>query len=188
MSEAIARRSPARPGVAGTDSRARSTSPRRDHVRASARSCRPASVAGDDAGIPHRPRSRQQGSALPGRSAPRSKRSSPSCASEYQPLEPSQPAAPNDGQDGVGCRPNDRHRRIASQLQRLHVYPALGQGRPRVIKVVPAPLELNTVEVGRDRNPGASPSGAIARPLTPGRRRGRRAGAEGARRCVARAS
>ncbi len=39
---------------------------------------------------------------------------------EHQPLEPSQPAAPNDGQVGVSCRLNEYGRRITSQLQGLH--------------------------------------------------------------------
>ena len=46
-----------------------STSPRRGHVRAAARSCRPTPIAGDDAGIPRRSPAAQQGPALPGRSA-----------------------------------------------------------------------------------------------------------------------
>ena len=63
-----------RPGTAGRASTSRivgvcSTSPRRGHVRAYARSCRSTSIAGDDAGIPRRPRSRKQGSALSGRPA-----------------------------------------------------------------------------------------------------------------------
>jgi integrase len=48
-------RGPAVSRKTDADSRVRSTSPRRGHVRASARSCRSTSIAGNDAGIPRRP-------------------------------------------------------------------------------------------------------------------------------------
>ena len=57
------------PAAGSPDPRARSTSPRRGHVRAVARSRRSTSVAVDHACVPRRSPTTQQGAALPGRPA-----------------------------------------------------------------------------------------------------------------------
>jgi hypothetical protein len=45
--------------------------------------------------------------------------------------------------------------RITAQLERLDPEPALGKEHPRLIEVVPPPLDLSWVEVGRDRDSAA---------------------------------